>query len=63
MIKSMDRLPHIDHLVWDDWNREHLTKHDVTPDEAVQVIAGDPSRPASRKERAAYVQQKGESTP
>lgn len=99
----MDPLPHIDHLVWDDWNRQHLTKHAVTPDEVEQVIASDPSaratyknrpqvvgptmagrmlsvvigsvpekpdiydvfsaRPASHKERAAYVQQKGGSLP
>lgn len=37
----MDDPPHIDHLAWDDWNRQHLTKHSVTPDEVEQVIASD----------------------
>lgn len=98
----MDVLPHIDQLVWDDWNRAHLTKHEVLPEEAEEVVAGEPSyretyksrlqvvgpttssrmlsivigrvpgepgryyvfsaRPASRKERAAYAQQKGGSS-
>ncbi len=95
----MPRPPHIERLVWDDWNRDHLTKHQVLPDEVEEVVAGastsretykarllvvgpttsermlaivigpvpgDPgayyvfsARPASRKERAAYTQQKG----
>jgi hypothetical protein len=30
----------IDHLVWDDWNREHIARHNVTPEEVEQVILG-----------------------
>jgi uncharacterized DUF497 family protein len=92
-------LPHIDHFVWDGWNREHITKHGVRPDEAEEVVAGEPyvretykqrlhvvgptatgrilsivigavpdqpsvyyvfsARPASRKERSNYDQQRG----
>jgi uncharacterized DUF497 family protein len=92
-----------DRLVWDDWNREHVAKHGVSPDEAEEVVAGDPifragykgrlvvtgptvagrmltvvvgpvphepsafyvfsARPASRRERGEYRQQKGGSTP
>jgi len=28
----------IEHLVWDDWNRDHIAKHNVTPAEVEQVI-------------------------
>ena len=28
----------IDHLEWDDWNREHITKHDVTRDEVEAAV-------------------------
>jgi uncharacterized protein len=28
----------IEHLVWDDWNREHIARHNVTPEEVEQVI-------------------------
>lgn len=24
-------------LIWDDWNRKHLTAHDVIPDEVEEV--------------------------
>jgi hypothetical protein len=27
---------------WDEANRNHLTKHDVTPQEAEEVVLGDP---------------------
>ena len=43
--------PHIDHLVWDDWNRDHIAKHAVLPEEADEVIAGDPLWRSSYKER------------
>jgi uncharacterized DUF497 family protein len=33
--------PRIDVLDWDDWNRAHITKHQVTPDEVEEVVAGD----------------------
>lgn len=33
---------HIDHLNWDDWNREHIAKHGVVPEEAEEVVARDP---------------------
>ena len=33
--------PRIGLLVWDAWNQEHLQKHAVTPDEAVEVVMGD----------------------
>lgn len=95
--------PHIDLLVWDDWNRDHIGKHAVRPEEAEEVVAGEPTyrqtyrsrlqvvgptvagrlltviigpvpdqaeacyvfsaRPASRKERQYYAEQKGGSHP
>jgi uncharacterized DUF497 family protein len=95
----MTSRPNIDRLVWDDWNRDHIAKHAVLPEEAEEVVAGQPTvretykqrlqfvgptlagrmlsivvgpvpdqpgvyyvfsaRPASRKERGAYAQEKG----
>lgn len=54
-IVGMEPLPHIDHLVWDEWNRQHLTKHGVTADEVERVIAGDPSVRATYKNRLQVV--------
>lgn len=88
-------------LDWDEWNREHIAKHTVSPAEAEEVVAGEPiyragykqrlvvtgpteagrmltvvvgevpgqsgtyyvfsARPASRRERGEYYQQKGDS--
>ncbi|HET7034369.1 MAG TPA: BrnT family toxin [Thermomicrobiaceae bacterium] len=44
------RVP-IDRLVWDDWNRDHIAKHEVTPREAEEVVAGDAMFQASYKQR------------
>jgi uncharacterized DUF497 family protein len=33
---------HIARLVWDDWNRNHITKHAVAPSEVYEVVAGTP---------------------
>ncbi|MGH2559341.1 MAG: hypothetical protein ACRDJH_09770, partial [Thermomicrobiales bacterium] len=38
----MATLLHINHLVWDGWHREHITKHGVRPHEAAEVVAGEP---------------------
>src|SRR5688500_2238452 len=51
----MGPLPHVDHLVWDSWNRRHLTMHGVAPDEVEQVIAGDPTVRATYKNRLQLV--------
>ena len=32
----------IDRLDWDPWNREHITKHNVTPDESEEVVRSEP---------------------
>lgn len=103
MLLLMINLPRIDHLQWDEWNREHISKHGVSPDEVQAVIAGEPlaretykariqvigptgrermlsivvgidpnqagvyyvfsARPASRKERRAFEQQKKDEAP
>ncbi len=34
--------PTIAMLVWDDWNREHISKHHVTSAEAEEAVSGDP---------------------
>jgi uncharacterized DUF497 family protein len=38
-------------LIWDDWNRSHISKHAVIPDEAEDVIAGTPIYRAGYKQR------------
>lgn len=32
----------IERLVWDEWNRDHITKHAVTPQEVEDVCLDDP---------------------
>jgi uncharacterized DUF497 family protein len=40
MVMTIDL--HIDRLDWDEWNREHITKHDVTQQEATEVVRSRP---------------------
>jgi uncharacterized DUF497 family protein len=94
--------PLVHRLVWDDWNRDHIVKHGVTPAEAEEVVRKEAifresfknrlmvtglttagrmltviigpvphqlavfyvfsARPASRRERGEYRQQRGDST-
>ena len=37
----MTILAHIDNLVWDRWNLEHIARHDVTKDEIDAVVQPD----------------------
>ena len=41
----------IDHLYWDDWNREHIAKHGVLPEEAEEVTERDPVVRETNKSR------------
>ena len=41
----------IDRLYWDDWNREHIAKHGVVPEEAEEVVAGVPNVRETYKQR------------
>ena len=34
---------HINRLVWDEWNREHVANHQVLPEEAEEVAAATPT--------------------
>ncbi|MBA3517428.1 MAG: BrnT family toxin [Rhizobiales bacterium] len=43
--------PRLDRLVWDDWNRDHLAKHAVLPEEAEEMVAGDPMVRQTSKDR------------
>ena len=43
--------PRIDSLVWDDWNRAHIVKHEVTLHEVEEAVAGDAIYHASYKNR------------
>lgn len=29
-------------LIWDEWTVAHIARHEVTPDEAIEVCFGDP---------------------
>ena len=61
MSDTMGDAPLILHLVWDEWNRDHIAKHGVTPSEVEEVVGAVPgktgfyypfsARSASRKER------------
>ncbi len=42
MVDSVTTRPFIERLHWDDWNRDHIAKHAVQPEEAEEVIAGLP---------------------
>ena len=47
--------PSIDHLHWDDWNRDHIAKHAVLPQEAEEVVAGLPTVNETYKQRLQLV--------
>lgn len=42
---------HIDRLYWDDWNREHIAKHQVVPEEVEEVVASHPVVRGTYKQR------------
>jgi uncharacterized DUF497 family protein len=42
---------HIDHLYWDEWNRHHIAKHQVLPEEAEEIAASDPVVRETYKQR------------
>ena len=48
--------PRIDALDWDDWNRDHITKHAVTPDEVEEAVSGRAVYRASYKNRIAVTE-------
>ena len=43
--------PPVERLSWDAWNLEHIAKHDVLPEEAEEVVDGDPYIRATYKQR------------
>ena len=45
----------IDRLAWDDWNRQHIAKHDVTLKEVEEVASGDAIQLQSYKGRIVLV--------
>lgn len=45
----------IDDLRWDDWNRAHIAKHAVLPEEVDDVVAGEPSARETYKNRVQLV--------
>jgi uncharacterized DUF497 family protein len=51
----MSSRPAIDRLLWDEWNRDHIAKHAVLPEEAEEVIAGLPRVNATYKQRLQLV--------
>jgi uncharacterized DUF497 family protein len=42
---------HIERLDWDEWNRTHIAKHGVIPDEASEAVWSDPLTEESYKGR------------
>jgi uncharacterized DUF497 family protein len=47
--------PSLDRLHWDEWNRDHIAKHAVLPEEAEEVIAGLPLVSETYKQRLQLV--------
>jgi hypothetical protein len=47
--------PSIDRLLWDEWNRDHIAKHAVLPEEAEEVIAGFSRVSETYKQRLQFV--------
>ena len=47
--------PSIARLHWDDWNRDHIAKHAVLPEEAEEVVAGLPTVNETYKQRLQLV--------
>jgi uncharacterized DUF497 family protein len=41
----------IERLEWDEWNLEHIKKHDVTKDEIDEIIQSDYAQKESYKNR------------
>ena len=50
-MKATESQPRFDRLIWDGWNRHHIAKHGVVPEEAEQVVAGDPTYRETYKSR------------
>lgn len=42
-------------LIWDDWNREHLIKHDISPEEVKEVFVGNYQTVESYRKRILIV--------
>jgi uncharacterized DUF497 family protein len=51
----MSSRPLVDRLVWDDWNRHHVARHAVLPEEAEEVVAGEPVVRATYKQRLLFI--------
>ena len=50
-LRVMTARIHIDRLHWDAWNRDHIAKHQVLPEEAEEVAAVEPVVRATYKGR------------
>jgi uncharacterized DUF497 family protein len=42
-------------LVWDEWNVEHIARHEVTPEEVEQVCQGEPMTSETYSDRLRVV--------
>lgn len=52
---AMDNSPRIERLAWDDWNREPIKKHHVTPEEVAEVLVVRPIIRDTYKHRYAAI--------
>ena len=44
-------MAHVFRLVWDDWNEEHIARHNVTPAEVEEVTTNRPFTTRGQKDR------------
>jgi uncharacterized protein len=49
----------ISELIWDDWNIDHITRHDVTPEEVEEVCASSHLLRKSRQDTYSIIGQTG----
>ncbi len=55
-MELMNRQVTIDRLIWDEWNRTHIARHAVLPEEAEAVMIGAPIFRESYKGRIAVTE-------
>ena len=52
---SMLKSPRIDRLDWDDWNRAHIRKHAVVPEEAEEAVGGNAMIRVTYSQKLQYI--------
>lgn len=54
MLYEKENMRGIHHLIWNDWNVEHIALHGVTPDEVEQVVFSRDKMIRRGKDKSVY---------